>query len=181
MMMARNEPCTGPRPATLPLTAPWATRAAILITAFGWMAGGGSGWPSHWTLPAAPSAAAADVTAGQAGLPELVRTKHRTFSIPFRLPASQDADAAAQRVMMSVSKDLGVTWEPAGEVAPSAGSFSYQAGADGEYWFRLRAVDRKGRARGGGGRAWRPGCGREATARSSAATPPWTTQSAWTR
>ena len=105
-----------------------------------------------WALPAAEQpVAAAESVAGQPGLPELVRTKHRTFSIPFRLPTSQDADAAPQRVMMSVSKDLGVSWEPAGEVAPTAGSFSYQAGADGEYWFRLRAVDRKGRARGGEG------------------------------
>jgi len=103
-----------------------------------------------WT-PVAPPVEAADLPGVQAGLPELVRTKHRSFSIPFRLPSSHDADAAAQRVMMSVSKDLGVTWEPAGEVAPNAGSFSYQAGADGEYWFRLRAVDRKGRSRGGEG------------------------------
>ena len=103
-----------------------------------------------WT-PAAGPVGAADLPAAPAGLPELVRTKNRSFSIPFRLPASQDADAAAQRVVMSVSKDLGVTWEPAGEVAPAAGSFSYQAGADGEYWFRLRAVDRKGRSRGGEG------------------------------
>jgi hypothetical protein len=103
-------------------------------------------WP-----PAGPLGAA-DAPASHAGLPELVRTKHRSFSIPFKPPTGgQDADAAAQRVVMSVSKDLGVTWEPAGEVAPSVGSFSYQAGADGEYWFRLRAVDRKGRSRGGEG------------------------------
>ena len=95
--------------------------------------------------------AATDGPAEQARLPELVRTKHRTFSIPFRLPTAQDADAAPQRVVMSVSKDLGGTWEAAGEVAPSAGTFTYQAGADGEYWFRLRAIDRKGRARGGEG------------------------------
>jgi hypothetical protein len=93
----------------------------------------------------------AEGPAEQPRLPELVRTKHRTFSIPFRLPASHDADATPQRVVMSVSKDLGGTWESAGEVAPSAGTFTYQAGADGEYWFRLRAVDRKGRARGGEG------------------------------
>ena len=98
-----------------------------------------------------PLPAVAEGPAEQARLPELVRTKHRTFSIPFRLPAAQDADAAPQRVVMSVSKDLGGTWEAAGEVAPSAGTFTYQAGADGEYWFRLRAVDRKGRARGGEG------------------------------
>jgi hypothetical protein len=98
-----------------------------------------------------PLPAVAEGLAEHARLPELVRTKHRTFSIPFRLPAAQDADAAPQRVVMSVSKDLGGTWESAGEVAPSAGTFTYQAGADGEYWFRLRAIDRKGRARGGEG------------------------------
>jgi len=98
-----------------------------------------------------PLLAATDGPAEQARLPELVRTKNCIFSIPFRLPAVQDADAAPQRVAMSVSKDLGGSWEAAGEVAPSAGTFTYQAGADGEYWFRLRAIDRKGRARGGEG------------------------------
>jgi hypothetical protein len=103
------------------------------------------------SLPHLQTQAAADGPVEQVRLPELVRTKHRTFSIPFRLPAAKDADAAPQRVVMSVSKDLGGTWEPAGEVAPSAGTFTYQAGSDGEYWFRLRSVDRKGRARGGEG------------------------------
>jgi hypothetical protein len=103
------------------------------------------------SLPACQQLSAAEGSAGQVRLPELVRTKHRTFSIPFRLPATQDADAAPQRVIMSVSKDLGGSWEAAGEVAPSVGTFTYQAGADGEYWFRLRAIDRKGRARGGEG------------------------------
>ena len=77
-----------------------------------------------------------------APLPELVRTKHVIFSIPFRLPKVQAPDAATERVKLSVSKDLGGTWEAAGEVAPSAGAFTYRAGADGEYWFRLRAVAR---------------------------------------
>jgi hypothetical protein len=104
-------------------------------------------------VAAAPRAAlgATEALGGRSGLPEVVRTKHRTFAIPFRLPAAKDADAEPQRVLLNVSKDLGGTWEQAGEVAPSAGSFTYQAGADGEYWFRLRAVDRKGRARGGEG------------------------------
>jgi len=99
----------------------------------------------------APLPAGAEGPAEQARLPELVRTKHRTFSIPFRLPAAQDADATPLRVSLSVSKDLGGSWEAAGEVAPSAGTFAYQAGADGEYWFRLRSIDRKGRTRGGEG------------------------------
>ncbi|MFM8413254.1 MAG: hypothetical protein ACKOCX_00860, partial [Planctomycetota bacterium] len=88
-----------------------------------------------------------------AGLPRLVRTNHRTFAIPFRLPASQDPDkdATAERVILNVSKDLGATWAAAGETSPTAGSFTYTADVDGEYWFRLRAVDRKGRSRGGEG------------------------------
>jgi hypothetical protein len=87
------------------------------------------------------------------GLPELVRTKHRTFAIPFRIPKSEDpdADAAAQRVVLNVSTDLGVNWQAAGEAAPSATSFTYRAETDGEYWFRLRAIDKKGRSRGGEG------------------------------
>jgi len=89
--------------------------------------------------------------AASAALPDLVRTKQRVFSIPFRLPPAKSPDAAPQRVVLSVSTDLGVTWAPAGEAAPGAGSFTYRAEADGEYWFQLRAIDAKGRSRGGAG------------------------------
>ena len=67
------------------------------------------------------------------GLPDIVRTKHRTFSIPFRLPPTQDPndDAAPQRVVLNVSKDLGATWSAAGETTPNAGSFTYLADTDG--------------------------------------------------
>lgn len=99
------------------------------------------------------AAAALGAVTDAAGLPELVRTKHRSFAIPFRLPPSQDpdSDAAPQRVVLNVSKDLGATWSAAGETSPTAGSFSYTADVDGEYWFRLRAIDKKGRSRGGEG------------------------------
>lgn len=101
-------------------------------------------------VPAGPLAAE-PLTA--AGLPDLVRTKHRSFSIPFRIPKSEDpdADAAPQKVALSVSTDLGATWQPAGEAAPTASSFTYSGGNDGEYWFRLRVLDKKGRSRGGEG------------------------------
>jgi len=106
-------------------------------------------------LPGLPAAqrARGDRLAEAAGLPRLVRTNQRTFAIPFRLPQTRDpdADAAPQRVLLNVSKDLGATWSAAGETAPGTGSFTYTADADGEYWFRLRAVDRKGRSRGGEG------------------------------
>ena len=113
-------------------------------------------WSRAYRLAAAVvlcagSGLAASPEAG--GLPELIRTKHRTFAIPFRLPKSQDPDAtaAAERVLLHVSKDLGGSWDQAGETSPTTGSFSYTADVDGEYWFRLRAVDRKGRTRGGEG------------------------------
>ncbi len=85
------------------------------------------------------------------GLPELVRTRQQVFAIPFQLPVAHDADAAPRRVVMSVSKDLGITWEPAGEVTPAAGLFTYRAEMDGEYWFRIRTIDAQGRMRGGVG------------------------------
>lgn len=110
-----------------------------------------------WCLVAAMAcaliraAAAQDDAPSAPRLPDLVRTKHRVFAIPFRLPQATSPDAAPQRVTMSVSRDLGGTWEAAGEVAPGAGSFTYRAEADGEYWFRIRAIDAKGRSRGGDG------------------------------
>ena len=97
------------------------------------------------------SVLAADSEPAVARLPELIRTKHLVFSIPFRLPAKPSPDSAPQRVTLSVSKDQGGTWEQASEASPSAGSFTYRATADGEYWFRLRSVDAKGRTRGGEG------------------------------
>ncbi len=81
--------------------------------------------------------------------PTVVRTKNRVFSIPFRLPPKKSTDASPRSVMLSVSKDLGATWETAQEVASNVGSFTYRAEHDGEYWFRLRAVDADGRMRGG--------------------------------
>ncbi|MFM7293168.1 MAG: hypothetical protein ACKO6B_18335, partial [Planctomycetia bacterium] len=58
----------------------------------------GAGGLPHW-LPHVEARAAAEGTVEQVRLPELVRTKHRTFSIPFRLPTAKDADAAPQRVV----------------------------------------------------------------------------------
>jgi len=106
------------------------------------------------SLPAGSTGTAtAQSPAAAPGLPPVVRTNQRTFAIPFRLPKSEDpdADATAQRVVLNVSKDLGATWASAGEASPAAGSFTYTADVDGEYWFRLRAIDRKGRSRGGEG------------------------------
>ena len=84
-------------------------------------------------------------------LPELVRTTQRHFAIPFQLPKPATPDAAAQQVEMSVSTDFGLTWTPAGSTSPPNSSVPYEANTDGEYWFRIRAIDQKNRARGSEG------------------------------
>lgn len=109
-----------------------------------------------WLALAVAATTAAAVRAAPAegpGLPPLTRTKHTSFSIPFRppQPSPRDKDAAVERIVLQVSQDLGGTWLDAGEAAPTAGAITYRAGADGEYWFRLRAIDRQGRTRGGPG------------------------------
>jgi hypothetical protein len=93
------------------------------------------------------------VGAGVADLPPLVRTKQRTLSVPFRLPASQDPDpeAAPRRVELHVSRDLGGSWTKVTETSPATGSLSFTADVDGEYWLRLRAIDGRGRGRGNAG------------------------------
>ncbi len=86
-----------------------------------------------------------------ATLPELVRTTQRVFAIPFRLPKPATPEAAAVRVELGVSRDFGLTWSIAGRAEPNDSSIAYRAETDGEYWFRIRAIDRQNRARGGEG------------------------------
>lgn len=90
-------------------------------------------------------------TDGVPRLPDPVRTSQTTFAIPFKVAPSRQDDQAATKVLLQASTDLGGTWQAAGEAAPGAGSIVYRAAADGEIWFRLRAVDTKGRQRGGEG------------------------------
>ena len=74
----------------------------------------------------------------QPKLPEPIRTNRAVFTIPFRLEEPASREAAPQRVILAVSRDLGGTWRDVDEVLPSAGQFTYRATTDGEYWFSLR-------------------------------------------
>lgn len=86
-----------------------------------------------------------------ARLPDPVRSTQTSFAIPFQVAPAKQEDLAAARVILQVSRDMGATWEQAGEAPPTATSIPFRAAADGEYWFRLRAIDVKGRQRGGEG------------------------------
>ncbi len=107
---------------------------------------------SSWHLAFWGLLAVAGQSAGEpSGLPELVRTSQRVFAIPFRLPKPTTPDAAATRVELHASRDFGLTWSVAGQATPTDSSIAYRADTDGEYWFRIRAIDRENRARGGEG------------------------------
>ena len=86
-----------------------------------------------------------------ASLPELVRTTQRQFAITLRLPTPDTSDATIQQVEMSVSTDFGLSWTSAGSTSPPNSSIPFEASTDGEYWFRIRAIDRKNRSRGSEG------------------------------
>ncbi|MBQ79539.1 MAG: hypothetical protein CMJ66_05775 [Planctomycetaceae bacterium] len=86
-----------------------------------------------------------------ASLPELVRTTQRQFAIPFRLPKPDTPDATVEKVEMNVSTDFGLSWRAAGSTSPPNASIPFKADTDGEYWFRIRAIDRKNRSRGSEG------------------------------
>ena len=89
--------------------------------------------------------------ADRRSLPEPIRTNRPVFTIPFRLEESKSSDDAPQRVLLSVSRDLGANWQDVDDVVPAARQFTYRATTDGDYWFRLRSVDASGRQRGGAG------------------------------
>ena len=106
---------------------------------------------ASWGLLLILAGAALGTGAEPPGLPELVRSNQQVFAIPFRLPKPATPDAAAVRVELNVSQDFGLTWSVAGQATPTDRSIAYRADADGEYWFRIRAIDRENRARGGEG------------------------------
>ncbi|MFM7074831.1 MAG: hypothetical protein ACKO3G_02035 [Planctomycetaceae bacterium] len=113
------------------------------------------GRPAAWAaaLAFAMAAAAGPTVPAQeaARLPDPVRSTQTVFGIPFQVAPSKQPDLAAARIILQVSRDMGASWEAAGEAPPTATSITFRASTDGEYWFRLRAVDVKGRQRGGEG------------------------------
>lgn len=105
--------------------------------------------PSPAPARPAPDAPGADEP------PPPVETGYRRFRIPF---AVAEADRERVReVQLLVSDDLGRTWSRAGVAAPDERAFpAFTAPADGEYWFAVRTVDRRGQLFPGEDAAIRP-------------------------
>ncbi len=91
--------------------------------------------------PAGPLAAPAP--------PPPIFWRQTLFSIPFQVqPASNPAQEPAE-VQLFVSPDRGVHWDnrPWMKAQPKKGYILFRAGADGEYWFDVRTIDRAGQSR----------------------------------
>ncbi|MGE0755539.1 MAG: hypothetical protein AB7F89_11405 [Pirellulaceae bacterium] len=65
--------------------------------------------------------------------------RQTTCNIPFTMDASQDAPVELQ---LFVSTDQGQRWMFFSRANPNAGSFSFRATQDGEYWFALKTIDK---------------------------------------
>jgi hypothetical protein len=68
--------------------------------------------------------------------------RQTTCSIPFTVDTQNSAPLELQ---LFVSTDQGSSWKFSNRASPSAGSFTFRASADGEYWFALRTIE-KGRS-----------------------------------
>ena len=66
------------------------------------------------------------------------------FLVPFEIQGGGDV----AKVELYVSDDLGKSWKLAGQATPKEAKFLFNAPRDGEYWFDVTTVDRKGKVRG---------------------------------
>ncbi len=86
------------------------------------------------------------------GMPNVIPSTQRQFAIPFEIRTDHATDSAKE-IELLVSRNGGVGWHVNNRLPLEAKSFTFQAEADGEYWFAFRTVSLSGviRPSGGGG------------------------------
>ncbi len=89
--------------------------------------------------PAPPLAASA--------VPAPIYWRQTLFSIPFQVERSGQTKQEPVEVQLYVSPDRGAHWDNWRQAPPKKGYFLFKAGADGEYWFDVRTLDRSGQIR----------------------------------
>ncbi len=82
-----------------------------------------------------------------AALPEPIATRLSEFAIPFRLEPGGDPSRQPVELQLYVSTDRGAHWQYHAKAHPAQKAFLFRPGADGEYWFAIRTIDRTGAAR----------------------------------
>jgi hypothetical protein len=65
--------------------------------------------------------------------------RQTTCSIPFTVDTQNSVPLELQ---LFVSTDQGSSWKFSNRASPSAGSFTFRASGDGEYWFALRTIEK---------------------------------------
>ena len=76
---------------------------------------------------------------------ETVPTRQDVFSIPFQVSPPDEPGQKPIEVHLYVSADRGGQWKLHSRQHPSVGNFRFRAPQDGEYWFAVRTLDRRGR------------------------------------
>lgn len=82
-----------------------------------------------------------------AGEGEPIVTRQTLFAIPFRIDQAGVPSREPVEVQLYVSGDRGAQWKLYAQAAPQQRQFVFRAGADGEYWFAIRTIDRSGLTR----------------------------------
>lgn len=75
---------------------------------------------------------------------EIIFTQKARFRIPFQYDPNEMPANGAKEVRLYLSVDQGASWEHINTVQPAEGKFSFEAAADGEYWFSVRTIDNNG-------------------------------------
>lgn len=103
------------------------------------------GTPPPTAAAGASTTASRDTPAGSStATPSLpLATRQNVFTIPFALQ-SGEASSQTTEVQLYVSSDKGANWQLYGRQPPSATNFPFRAARDGEYWFAVRTIDRRG-------------------------------------
>src|SRR5262245_43165146 len=66
----------------------------------------------------------------------------RDFLLPVAVKA--DRKGEIESIIFHVSTDRGRTWSKAGTISPSDEGLPFHAKDDGDYWFTLQVVDKRG-------------------------------------
>ena len=74
-------------------------------------------------------------------------TRQNAFTIPFRIEPAEGSTEQPIEVQLHVSANQGANWELSSHVKPEKGSFVFRAPHDGEYWYCIRTVDKRGQVR----------------------------------
>lgn len=90
----------------------------------------------------APSLFGGSSPAAEPGGAAPLYTAKPRFRIPFQFDAAEMKRLGAVSIELHVSTDQGQDWTLEQTVEPSAGKFSFEAAANGEYWFAVRTLDR---------------------------------------